>query len=373
LWLMSMMNEALKAQDDIILLKGKGRDQIFRVVRNQIPAELASLLTKPFTEEQRQQIFRQVGLYTAKRVQTPNRPKALLIFGPPAVGKSTISMEVAKSLFDNPGDVVIVDGNDVRDAHEGFRKVAQHGLMHNLLHSDAWDLLKGTKHVENLKKEIMNLAVQNRQDVIIPECALNPERVHQMLRQMENADYEMHAICLWAPLDSVQQRGSQRSLKAGKAYAPKFHTPSCSGSLEFGRHFDTKIQESSRHYGSLICYDNTVKPSHPVHLAEFEYLIKMGSEETKEHIRNCMFARAAYKTEHGGSRASSDSASTPLLAPTGPTSSPTPSPTSKTSDRLPWSGCLGMLKKAAVRRGGRQALLCGLFLVVLVVSSVLWR
>ena len=42
--------------------------------------------------------------------------------------------------------------------------------MHNLLHSDAWDLLKGTKPVENLKKEIMNLAVQNRQDVIIPEC-----------------------------------------------------------------------------------------------------------------------------------------------------------------------------------------------------------
>ena len=61
----------------------------------------------------------------------------------------------------------------------------------------------------------------------------------------------MHAICLWAPLDSVQQRGSQRSLKApnlvtslsrkkrwshengrafvshqaGKAYAPKFHSP----------------------------------------------------------------------------------------------------------------------------------------------------
>eukprot|EP00435_Cladocopium_sp_Y103_P014691 s1444_g3.t1 len=321
--------------------------------------------TKPFTEEQRQQIFRQVGLFTAKRVQAPHRPKALLIFGPPAVGKSTISMEVAKSIFDNAGNVVIVDGNDVRDAHEGFSKVAQHGLTHNLLHTDAWDILKGTKHVENLKKEIMNLAVQNRQDVIIPECALNPERVHQMLRQMENADYEMHAICLWAPLDSVQQRGSQRSLKAGKAYAPKFHAPSCAGSLEFGRHFDLKIQESHRHYGSLICYDNTVKPSHPVHLAEFEYLIKMGPEETKEHIRNCMFARAAYKTEHGGSRASSNTASSPLLV----------SPTSNTSDQLPPSGRLGsMLQKAAVRRGGRQGLLCGLFLVALVVSSaLLWR
>mmetsp|Transcript_10058 Transcript_10058/g.22355 ORF Transcript_10058/g.22355 Transcript_10058/m.22355 type:complete len:363 (-) Transcript_10058:220-1308(-) len=360
---MSMMNEAApKAQDDFILLKGKGcRDQIFRVVRNQIPAELASLLTKPFTEEQRQQIFRQVGLHTAKRVQVPHRPKALLIFGPPAVGKSTISLEVAKSIFDNAGNVVIVDGNDVRDAHEGFSQVAQHGLTHNLLHTDAWDILKGTKHVENLKKEIMNLAVQNRQDVIIPECALNPERVHQMLRQMENADYEMHAICLWAPLDSVQQRGSQRSLKAGKAYAPKFHTPSCAGSLEFGRHFDLKIREGCRHYCSLICYDNTVKPSHPVHLVEFEHLIKMGPEETKEHIRNCMLARAAYMIEHGGSRASSDTASTPLLVP------------SNTSDRLPLSGCLrSMLEKAAVRRGRRQGLLCGLFLALVFFSPLLY-
>eukprot|EP00435_Cladocopium_sp_Y103_P050506 s1798_g15.t1 len=287
---------------------------------------------------------------------------ALLIFGPPAVGKSTISTEVAKSLFDNPGKVVIVDGNDVRDAHEGFSKVAQHGLMHNLLHTDAWDILKETKHVENLKKEIMNLAVQNRQDVIIPECALKPERVHQMLKQMEHADYEIHAICLWAPLDSVQHRGSQRSLKAGKAFTPKFHTPSCAGSLEFGRHFDLKIREGCRHYCSLICYDNTVKPSHPVHLVEFEHLIKMGPEETKEHIRNCMLARAAYMIEHGGSRASSDIASTPLLV----------SPTSDTSDRLPPSGRLGSMLQAAVRRGRRQGLLCGLFLALVVFAPLLY-
>ncbi|CAJ1419969.1 unnamed protein product [Effrenium voratum] len=131
-------------------------------------------------------------------------------------------------------------------------EVAQHGFKHKLLHADAWDKLKGTKYVENLKKEILSLAVQNRQDVIIPECAMQPERVHKMLRQMENADYEMHAICLWAPLDAVQHRGRQRSVKAGKAFNVKFHGPSCAGAVEFGKHFEKKIKESSRHYGSRV-------------------------------------------------------------------------------------------------------------------------
>lgn len=46
---------------------------------------------------------------------------------------------------------------------------------------------QATKHVENLKKEIMSMAIQNRQDMIIPECALKPERVHQMIKKMEDA------------------------------------------------------------------------------------------------------------------------------------------------------------------------------------------
>ncbi|CAJ1359352.1 unnamed protein product [Effrenium voratum] len=282
--------------DDTIIVKGRNGwpDQLFRVVYNQIPEELEAQLTTPFTEEQRQQIFREVGLHSAERKTAPSRPKALLVFGPPAVGKSTLSMEVAKKLFESPRNVVSVDGNDVRDRHAGFNKVAQHGFKHKLLHADAWDKLKGTKYVENLKKEILSLAVQNRQDVIIPECAMQPERVHKMLRQMENADYEMHAICLWAPLDAVQHRGRQRSVKAGKAFNVKFHGPSCAGAVEFGKHFEKKIKESSRHYGSLICYDNTIKPSHPVHLAEFEHLTQMSPEQTQEHVRNCMLARAAY-------------------------------------------------------------------------------
>ena len=148
----------------------------------------------------------------------------------------------------------VVDGNDVRDAHEGFSKdrclvadaggnphwtkmyvkwptwLSENWVYHNFLlqFGENWEILvlknfrlpstawcttcftpmpgtssrtagrdavglrrravcciwlpsglhklsgQGTKHVENLKKEIMNLAVQNRQDVIIPDCRFAP-------------------------------------------------------------------------------------------------------------------------------------------------------------------------------------------------------
>ena len=39
-------------------------------------------------------------------------------------------------------------------------------------------------------------------------------------------DYEMHAICLWAPAQEAERRGRVRSIRTGKAYSPKFHRPS---------------------------------------------------------------------------------------------------------------------------------------------------
>ena len=64
-------------------------------------------------------------------------------------------------------------------------------------------------------------------------------------------DYEMHAICLWAPLDSVQQRGNQRSLKACAMSTPCLRHAQC-GDLEwfqiYGRpgKFSTKNGSSER-------------------------------------------------------------------------------------------------------------------------------
>jgi len=292
---MSSMSKHGQAGDDVIVVQGRSGKESQRscLVSQQIPPDLEPLLSKPFTEEQRSLIFTKVGVYSANHIQPPQRPKALVVFGPPSVGKSTLSMEVAKRIFDTPGNVVCVDGNDVRDAHEGFQKVAQHGLQHNLIHTDAWEILKATKTVENLKKDIFALGVKNRQNLIIPECALKPERVYKMLEQMEKADYEMHAICLWAPLEAAQQRGRVRSLKAGKAYSPKFHGPSCDGAVDCAWHWHKKIQEGSRAYCSLRCYDNTVRPSHPVHLEEFERLTKMSKEEAEAHSRNCMLTRSA--------------------------------------------------------------------------------
>ena len=71
-----------QGKEDFIVQKVKGcKDQVFRllagfrgtlkirfvlsgVVRNEIPAELLPLLTMAFTEEQRQQIFKQARFHT---------------------------------------------------------------------------------------------------------------------------------------------------------------------------------------------------------------------------------------------------------------------------------------------------------------------
>ena len=40
------------------------------------------------------------------------------------------------------GVIIVVTVPRIRDAHNGFRRVAEHGFDHHVLHKDAWDTLK---------------------------------------------------------------------------------------------------------------------------------------------------------------------------------------------------------------------------------------
>ncbi|CAE7686050.1 unnamed protein product [Symbiodinium sp. CCMP2592] len=136
-------------QTERIILPGKPgeNDEIFHITRGKIPAELKPLLSQPFTEEEKERIYSQVGLTRAEHVPESARPKALWIFGPPAAGKSTLAAEAAAERFGQAMNAVSVDGNEIRDAHDGFRRVAEHGFDHHVLHKDAWDALKATANL----------------------------------------------------------------------------------------------------------------------------------------------------------------------------------------------------------------------------------
>lgn len=272
-----------------------GDDQVYHIVRDEIPDNLKPLLSLPFTTEEREALFHAIDLTVAEHVPVPDRPKALWVFGPPAVGKSTMADEKGSQLFGRSDNAVVIDGDDMRMAHHGFQRVAQHGLLNHKVHADAWTIFKATKYIDGLKEEIVAKAIQNRQNLKIPDAALNPKRIYSMLEHLEASNYEMHAICLWAPKSETEVRGRARSVKAGKVFSTSFYHKASEAALELGLHWETKIEEKSEHYKSITYYDNTVRPSHPIHIAQFEILTRMTDEESRVHADMCKAAKEAHE------------------------------------------------------------------------------
>mmetsp|Transcript_116042 Transcript_116042/g.323216 ORF Transcript_116042/g.323216 Transcript_116042/m.323216 type:complete len:389 (-) Transcript_116042:61-1227(-) len=258
-----------------------GQSEVYRVVTGQIPEDLLPHLVQPFTDQERREIFHHVDLLSAQTNQ--DVPKALWIFGPPAVGKTTIKDERASELFGQPDNAVTIDGDLFRSIHKGFQLVKQHGLRNGLVHADAWKTLQATAFMSTLKEDIFKLAVRRRQHLVIPEAGTNTERVNDMLAKLEASGYEMHALCLWAPMCETVARGRPRSVKDGKVFDTKSYRKSTENTLSFGRLWEEKIAQKNPHYNNVRYYDNTVFPSHAVRVSAFEDLVRMTDQEAERH------------------------------------------------------------------------------------------
>jgi len=264
-------------------------DAFTRVVEGQIPDELRSALQLDFTESEIFEIAHHCDAYVAQ--QNNSKPIALWIFGPPAVGKTTITNEKARDLFGQADNAVTIDGDIFRAVHKGFLMVALHGLRNNWIHKEAWEILKKTGHMDRIKEGIVDHAVQHRQNLKIPEAAANTKRIQGMLERLEAAGYGMHAIFLWAPKSVTEGRGRPRSVKAGKVFSSKHYQAFTKSTFQFGCHWQTQIEKGNVHYKTVAYYDNTTFPSRLVNAAEFEQLTNMTDEEANEHARICEIAK----------------------------------------------------------------------------------
>lgn len=261
---------------------GEVKRRRLTVVRGQIPADLEELLTKPFSEEEREHIFDSVGLTTVP--QQRKAPIALWLFGPPAAGKTSVSEEVEEDYFGAKGSAVSIDGSHVRDSHTGFQKVLKHGFDHQMIHADAWSKLKATKYVERLKEEIFQRAVQNRQNIKICDAAQKPERVKKMLKSLEDADFQLHAMCLWVPEVAIRSRGQHRSAESGRVVCcSSTYASSSEATLALAKKWDEQIRTDDGHYKSLVLLDNTPRQPLRISLEEFESRTRWSPEEAERH------------------------------------------------------------------------------------------
>ena len=239
---------------------------IFAVVRGQIPKDLLTELQREFTEMELDQIYFCIHKSLAPRAE---QPAALFVFGPPAVGKSSIANTRATALFGSPENAVLIDGSEFRDVHGGWREVTVHGTQHSVLHADAWDIFKKTKLSTRLKQRVFLESIRDRQHLVIPDCATELAKVEEMLAALVDAGYELHALCMYAPLSATRDRGLPRSRSEGKLWTPAQYYPSVLGSLEMATRFSRGLLEAddapagrpNALYKSLALWDNTVFPA----------------------------------------------------------------------------------------------------------------
>ena len=340
---------------------GAGADKAtFNVVTDEIPDELLELLRRDFTAAEIAIIYARVNFTIAPSVQQPG---ALFVLGPSAVGKSVfiaaqvppqkthapkitacriallptcapfrsclitrfaIAAAQAISLFGSVNNAVIVDGAEFREAHAGFQAVTVHGLEHKVLHADAWKIFRSVEATEGkgkgistkLKKTILHAAIENRQHLIIPDCANYPSRLHATIQMIRDAGYNVHAICLWAPLSVCQERGEPRSMREGKLWSGDDYELSVQGSLAIALRWQEGMDaEPEGGYKSLAMWDNCHYPAQEVGLARFVELSNMSAVEADTHTDD---RRRAHVTEHARHGKASTSALPKLLAKKGP-------------------------------------------------------
>jgi hypothetical protein len=128
-------------------LKPRG-ESTFSVVQGQIPADLKQGLLRAFTEIEKQRIYARIHMPLAP---SNDKPSVLWVFGPSAVGKSSLTAVRSQNLFGSPQNAVLIDGAEFREVHSGWQAVAVHGMVNGILHSDAWPMFKafGTARAPN--------------------------------------------------------------------------------------------------------------------------------------------------------------------------------------------------------------------------------
>lgn len=145
-----------------------------------------------------------------------------------------------------------------------------------------------------LKQKILLGAIRDRQNLIVPSCANQPERLEQEMSTLQKAGYNMHAVCLWAPVSETRQRGEPRSVREGKRWDGSSYRTSTKTVLEVARRWTSDLEKHGADsiYSTIYLWDNTIFPAREVDIGEFALLSNMSDEEADEHAWKCKRPKA---------------------------------------------------------------------------------
>lgn len=194
---------------------------------------------------------------------------------------------------------MLVDGAVLRECHEGWKAVVADGFQQEprpLIHRGAWDMLKKSKVIDSKKKEILQEAVAQRQNVCIPEALASLEKVLSNVKMLDEAGYEQHLVCLWAPRAVVRRRGEARQAQEGKTFSMKDYVYSVTSCCKLAEHF-------VKNYSALHCTIMTTDrfPNLVLCISELREYARMAAE-TDEAAMVDVKALGLSRLRHAGRR-----------------------------------------------------------------------
>jgi len=279
----------------------------FEVVSGDIPPDMLERLKCDFTQDEVDRILARCHRSMAPRCEMP---ACLIVLGPSAVGKSYITEAAAAQLFGSYQSAVVVDGEVFRDGHSGWNEVCLHGMKRQTLHQDAWTIFKnvkvgesgksptggkpGTSITQALKTKIFTGAIRDRQNIIVSSCANQPEKLQKDMDMLVQAGYEMHAVCLWAPLSETRTRGEPRSVREGKRWTGECYEVSTRTVCEIATRWHEGLCSADSPYKTIALWDNTTFPARQLDLEDFTILSGLSNEEADEHAWELRRPRTSY-------------------------------------------------------------------------------
>lgn len=176
-----------------------------RTWHDHLPMDLHGEVTRDLTEEELHQIRTAAAIDQVRPVATCDQPRAIICMGPAAAGKTTALPKAAALFGLDLKDFVHIDGDDIREAHGGWK--ATTGDQANG-YKDVYDIFVKNKKTKDMKNFLAKKAIMSRKNVVFGWTSIEKEAL-QMLKDQQYCVYVLGLLISLAESNARQLNRAQ--------------------------------------------------------------------------------------------------------------------------------------------------------------------
>jgi len=180
-----------------------------RIWHDTSPDWLKAELLRPYTQEELQACRVVSGIDKAASVPEGTKPTVLVVIGPGAAGKSTALPMANKTLDIVVDEFVMVDGDDLRSCHQGWKAHIEQENVHG--YKDAFDIFRDNPDMK-MKEKLMKESMESRKNLVVPINKSKPG----ILQKFKDKDYKVFVLAMLTSAEESKARCINRANENGR-------------------------------------------------------------------------------------------------------------------------------------------------------------